>query len=75
MYERETRREKILEALNLNREIQLKQKSKGILNLCKGRKQKFSLIDKKETPEETVVKVDLIAEAEKEFFKIIKEVK
>ena len=76
MYERETRKEKILEALNLNREIQLKQKSKGILNLCKSRKQKYSLADRKETAaEEAVVKVDPIAEAEKEFYRIIKEVK
>ena len=79
MYERETRREKILEALNLNKETALKQKSKGLLSLAKGakgRKQKYSLGDRKETPieEDADVKFDPIAEAEKDFFRIIKEV-
>jgi hypothetical protein len=79
MYERETRREKILEALNLNKETALKQKSKGLLTLAKGakgRKQKYSLRDRKETPveEDSDVKFDPIAEAEKDFFRIIKEV-
>ena len=69
-----TRREKILEALNLNRETQLKAKSKGILSLAKGRKQKYSLADKKDTPEEVVVKLDPIAQAEEEFYRMIKEV-
>ena len=73
MFERETRREKILEALNLNKETALKQKSKGILSLAKGRKQKYSLGDRKETPVEEV-KVDPIMNAEKEFFRMIKEV-
>ena len=79
MYERETRREKILEALNLNKETALKQKSKGLISLAKGakgRKQKYSLGDRKETPveEDSEVKFDPIAEAEKDFFRIIKEV-
>ena len=74
MFERETRREKILEALNLNKETALKQKSKGILSLAKGRKQKYSLGDRKETPVEETKKVDPIENAEKEFFRMIKEV-
>ena len=73
MFERETRREKIQEALNLNKETALKQKSKEILSLAKGRKQKYSLGDRNETPVEEV-KVDPIMNAEKEFFQMIKEV-
>ena len=75
MFERETRREKILEAINLNRETQLRQKSKGILSLCKGRKQKYSLAERREVQaEDNVPKVDPIENAEKEFYRIIKEV-
>ena len=79
MFERETRREKILEALNLNKETALKQKSKGLLSLAKGakgRKQKYSLGDRKETPidDNTSVTYDPLAKAEKDFYRIIKEV-
>ena len=76
MFERETRREKILEALNLHKQTQLKQKSKDILTLGKTRKQKYSLADKKETQVEEVAapKVDPLVSAEEEFFRIIKEV-
>ena len=43
---------------------------------AKGRKQKYSLGDRKEAPieEDADVKFDPIAEAEKDFFRIIKEV-
>ena len=71
MFERETRREKILEAFDLNREMQLRQKNKtGLLNLFGvGNIKKLS----KETEEKTT-KVDPIEEAEKEFYRIINEV-
>ena len=71
MFERETRREKVLEAFDLNREMQLRQRNKtGLLNLLGvGNIKKFS----KETEEKTT-KVDSIEEAEKEFYRIINEV-
>ena len=75
MFERETRREKILEAIDLNREMQLRQKNKdGFLNLLAGKKQKYSLGDNKESKEENI-KVDPLVEAEKEFYRILNEVK
>ena len=75
MFERETRREKILEAIDLNREMQLRQKNKdGFLNLLAGKKQKFSLGDSKESKEEKI-KVDPLVEAEKEFYRILNEVR
>ena len=74
MFERETRREKILEAIDLNREMQLKQKNKnGLLNLLTVKKQKYSLADKKET-EEVKVNVDPLVEAGEEFYRILNEV-
>ena len=74
MFERETRREKILEAIDLNREMQLRQKNKdGFLNLLAGKKQTFSLVDSKESKEEKI-KVDPLVEAEKEFYRILNEV-
>ena len=74
MFERETRREKILEAIDLNREMQLKQKNKnGLLNLLTVKKQKYSLADKKET-EEVKVNVDPLFEAGEEFYRILNEV-
>ena len=75
MFERETRREKILEAIDLNREMQLRQKNKdGFLNLLAGKKQKYSLGENKESKEEKI-KVDPLVEAEKEFYRILNEVK
>ena len=45
MFERETRREKILEAIDLNREMQLRQKNKdGFLNLLAGKSKNFLLV-------------------------------
>ena len=74
MFERETRREKILEAIDLNREMQLKQKNKnGLLNLLTVKKQKYSLADKKET-EEVKVNVDPLVEAGEEFYRTLNEV-
>ena len=76
MFERETRREKILEAIELNREMQLRQKNKsGLFNvLSGGKKDIFCLTERKETEEENK-KVDPLDEAEKEFYRIINEVK
>lgn len=75
MFERETRREKILEAIDLNREMQLRQKNKdGFLNLLAGQKQKYSLGEKQASKEEKI-KVDPLVEAEKEFYRILNEVK
>ena len=82
MFERETRREKILEAIDLNREIQLRQKSKkGLMNLVNaGKKQKHSILDKTEAEEEEeedekkVAVTDPITVAETEFYRIINEV-
>ena len=74
MFERETRREKILEAIELNREMQLRQKNKsGLFNvLSGGKKETLCLTERKETEEK---KVDPLEEAEKEFYRIINEVK
>ena len=76
MFERETRREKILEAIELNREMQLRQKNRsGLLSVLPGRKKDtFCLTERKETEEEKK-KVDPLEEAEKEFYRIINEVK
>ena len=63
-----------MEAIDLNREMQLRQKNKdGFLNLLAGKKQKFSLGDSKESKEEKI-KVDPLVEAEKEFYRILNEV-
>ena len=80
MFERETRREKILEARN--KELRLKEKTKGILGLgggppAMGGKKSglvgaFDLLKKKNNEEEE--KEDPIAKAEREFFEIIKKV-
>ena len=76
MFERETRREKILEAIELNREMQLRQKNKsGLLNtLSGGKKEILCPTERKETEEEKK-KVDPLDEAEKEFYRIINEEK
>ena len=76
MFERETRREKILEAIELNREMQLRQKNKsGLFNvLGGGKKETFCPTERKETEEEKK-KVDPLEEAEREFYRIINEVK
>ena len=80
MFERETRREKILEAIELNREMQLRQKNRnGLLNLLSAaasgaKTKKYSLVENKEAVEEKV-KVDPLVEAEKEFYRILNEVK
>ena len=76
MFERETRREKILEAIELNREMQLRQKNKsGLFNvLSGGKKDIFCPTERKETEEEKK-KVDPLEEAEKDFYRIINEVK
>ena len=64
MFERETRREKILEAIELNREMQLRQKNRsGLLSVLPGRKKDtFCLTERKETEEEKK-KVDPLEEA------------
>ena len=76
MFERETRREKILEARN--KELRLKEKTKGILGLGgagTGKKSgglagAFDMLKTKKDDDE--VKEDPIAKAEREFFEIIK---
>lgn len=76
MFERETRREKILEARN--KELRLKEKTKGILGLggmgggkkAGGLAGAFDLLKKNKDDDE--VKEDPIAKAEREFFEIIK---
>ena len=73
MFERETRREKILEAIELNREMQLRQKNKSG-HFTGGKKETFCLTERKEAEEEKK-KVDPLEEAEKEFYRIINEVK
>ena len=76
MFERETRREKILEARN--KELRLKEKTKGILGLGGGGKKSgglagaFDMLKKKTDNEEE--KEDPIQKAEREFFEIIKKV-
>ena len=84
MFERETRREKILEARN--KELRLKEKTKGILGLgggggppgAGGKKSglagAFDLLKKKGNDDEET-KEDPIQKAEREFFEIIKKVK
>jgi len=78
MFERETRREKILEARN--KELRLKEKTKGILGLgggppAAGKKTglvgAFDLLKKKNNDDEEA-KEDPIQKAEREFFEIIK---
>ena len=80
MFERETRREKILEARN--KELRLKEKTKGILGLgggppAAGKKTglvgAFDLLKKKNNDDEEA-KEDPIQKAEREFFEIIKKV-
>ena len=81
MFERETRREKILEARN--KELRLKEKTKGILGLGGGpaggggKKSglvgAFDLLKKKNNDDEET-KEDPIQKAEREFFEIIKKV-
>ena len=76
MFERETRREKILEARN--KELRLKEKTKGILGLGGGGKKSgglagaFDMLKKKTDNDEE--KEDPIQKAEREFFEIIKKV-
>ena len=79
MFERETRREKILEARN--KELRLKEKTKGILGLgggaVAGKKSSglmgaFDLLKNKKDDEEG--KEDPIQKAEREFFEMIKKV-
>ena len=77
MFERETRREKILEARN--KELRLKEKTKGILGLGGGGGKKsgglagaFDMLKKKTDNDEE--KEDPIQKAEREFFEIIKKV-
>ena len=75
MFERETRREKILEARN--KELRLKEKTKGILGLGGGKKSgglagAFDMLKKKTDNDEE--KEDPIQKAEREFFEIIKKV-
>merc|ERR1711983_593001 len=67
MFERETRREKILEARN--KELRLKEKTKGILGLGGGLMGATG--DQKGDGDEE--EEDPIMKAEKEFFQIIKE--
>ena len=82
MFERETRREKILEARN--KELRLEEKTKGILGLgggpssgAAGKKSglvgAFDLLKKKNNEAEEA-KEDPIQKAERQFFEIIKKV-
>ena len=81
MFERETRREKILEARN--KELRLSEKTKGILGLGGGpaggggKKSglvgAFDLLKKKNNDDEET-KEDPIQKAERDFFEIIKKV-
>ena len=73
MFERETRREKILEAINLQKETQLRMKNKGgFLNILAGKKKTAQIVP--EENEEVKVKVDPLVEAENEFYRILNEV-
>ena len=76
MFERETRREKILEAIDLNREMQLRQNNKSdVFQLLVGGmklKQRSSNTDRDDMEPKKVGPVD---EAEKEFYRIVKEVR
>ena len=73
MFERETRREKILEAINLQKETQLRMKNKGgFLNILAGKKKSAQIVP--EENEEVKVKVDPLVEAENEFYRILNEV-
>ena len=72
MFERETRRERVLEAINLQKETQLRMKNKGgFLNILAGKKQKSA---QTQEMEEVKVKVDPLEEAENEFYRILNEV-
>ena len=74
MFERETRRERVLEAINLQKETQLRMKNKGgFLNILAGKKQKSAQMVPQEK-EEVKVKVDPLVEAENEFYRILDEV-
>merc|ERR1719445_2878923 len=77
MFERETRREKILEARN--KEIRLKEKTKGMLGLgglgakkTGGMAGALDMFRKKGGGEADQAKEDPIEKAEREFFEIIK---
>ena len=73
MFERETRREKILEAVDLNKEMQLRMKNKsGFLNLINKGKNKKSEHKEQDGGK---VKVDPLVEAENDFYRIVNEVK
>ena len=73
MFERETRREKILEAINLQKETQLRMKNKGgFLNILTGNKKSAHIVPQEN--EEVKVKVDPLVEAENEFYRILNEV-
>ena len=78
MFERETRREKILEAIDLNREMQLRQNNKSdVFQLLVGGmklKQRSSNTDR-ENMEDQPKKIGPVDEAEKEFYRIVKEVR
>ena len=78
MFERETRREKILEARN--KELRLKEKTKGILGLGSGGGEKLATSTKKTEGadggadgEDGEEEVDPIVKAERVFFQIIKQ--
>ena len=76
MFERETRREKILEAIDHNREMQLRQKNKvNVLHLLGVGKKTTPSLNERNEKEEQPKRLDPLEEAEKEFYKIIKEVK
>ena len=76
MFERETRREKILEAIDLNREMQLRQNNKtDVFHLLVGGKQKHRSSNTERETAQAPPKVDPLEEAEKEFYRIVKEVK
>ena len=68
MFERETRREKILEGMN--KEMRLKNKSGGIINVLTNNKKTAG----KEHNEKVEVIEDPIAKAEREFYEIIEKV-
>lgn len=74
MFERETRREKILEARN--RELKLKEKEKATANADHDHKDKEKKDGDVAAPGDTPLKeVDPIEKAEKDFFKIVEEEK
>ena len=78
MFERETRREKILEAIDLNREMQLRQSNKSdVFQLLVGGmklKQRSSNTDREDMGDQPK-KIGPVDEAEKKFYRIVKEVR